>query len=194
MPAPFPGGQEGAAGLASTMAAICPPQPGLPCQEVSPAANPATVLTSQTQNHELENQCSCSSVWARCLQRGSGSRQRSLHSPPGVPCQQASSGSLTTEHPHAVTWASAAHLLLQPLSPPGHAIGTDPAKPVSLATGYIPCPQLCKHGETRGKHFHQMEPKTECPSRPSAHLPRPEAVEPSVSRNCRSLTMAGGWK
>lgn len=41
-----------------------------------------------------------------------------------------------------------------------------PRQAGSPATGWTPCPGLPKHGETRGKHFHQPEPKTECPMRP----------------------------
>lgn len=51
-----------------------------------------------------------------------------------------------------------------------------PCQTNSIAMGCIPCPQLCKHWETHGKHFHQQEPKTQCPAKPATtpHIQRPQ--------------------
>lgn len=56
------------------------------------------------------------------------------------------------------------------------ALAAGSCQPSSLATGCILCPQVCKHRETHGKHFHQQEPKTQCPARPATtpHIQRPQ--------------------
>lgn len=62
-----------------------------------------------------------------------------------------------------------------------------PGQTSSLTMGCIPCPQLCKHRETHGKHFHQQEPKTQCPARPATtphiqrlqNLPHPGTAVPA---------------
>lgn len=58
----------------------------------------------------------------------------------------------------------------------GQALVAEPCQTSPSATGYIPCPQFCKHRETHGKHFHQREPKTQCPARPATtpHIQRPQ--------------------
>lgn len=60
----------------------------------------------------------------------------------------------------------------------GQALVTGPCQTSSLTTGCIPCPQICKHRETHGKHFHRQEPKTQCPARPAAtpHIQRPQTL------------------
>lgn len=200
VPALFPGGQEGAVGLGSTTATTCPPQPGLPCPEVSPAANPATALTSQTQNHELENQCSRGSVG---LVPAEGPREPAAGAHTHPQESHVSRHPLappTTELPHAVTWASAG-MDPSPLhnSSSSHCLCLDTPSG-QTPPGQFPRPQAAfpaLSSVNTGKHVENISTKwsqKQCPSRPSARLPRPEAVEPSVSRNCRSLTVAGGWK
>lgn len=84
-------------------------------------------------------------------------------------------GSSDVDHPSAHTGPGASFLdwtcyLGQAL------MMAEPCQTSSLAPGYIPCPQFCKHRETHGKHFHQPQPKTQCPERPATtpHIQRPQ--------------------